>query len=75
MSDIPFRDRIFCSVDEAAEATGASRSKIYAWLRAGRIRATQLDGRKKIHIDSLLRLGQPEEAPQSEPSKGADNAT
>jgi hypothetical protein len=29
MADIPFRERIFCTINEAAQATGSGRSKIY----------------------------------------------
>jgi excisionase family DNA binding protein len=65
MSDIsyvPFKDRIFCSINEAAAATGASRSKIYEWLKSGRIRSTRLDGRTKIQVSSLLELAAREAA-------------
>jgi hypothetical protein len=27
MADIPFRERIFCTINEAAQATGSGRSK------------------------------------------------
>jgi excisionase family DNA binding protein len=60
MSDItyvPFKDRILCSINEAAAATGASRSKIYQWLKDGRIRTVRIDGRTKVLVESLLNLG------------------
>jgi hypothetical protein len=50
MSGVPFRDRVLCSINEAAAATGASRSKVYQWIKDGRIRRT------KIIIASLLEL-------------------
>jgi excisionase family DNA binding protein len=59
MSDItyvPFKDRVLCSINEAAEATGTSRSKIYEWLRTGTLRAVRLDGRTKVVVASLLEL-------------------
>jgi excisionase family DNA binding protein len=56
MSDIPFRDRVLCSINEAAEATGSGRSKIYEWIRSGRLRTVRLDGRTKVVIASLLEL-------------------
>ena len=27
--DVPFRERIFCTINEAAQATGSGRSKVY----------------------------------------------
>ncbi|OLB78059.1 MAG: hypothetical protein AUI16_04450 [Alphaproteobacteria bacterium 13_2_20CM_2_64_7] len=60
MSDIPFRDRVLCSINEAAAAAGVSRSKIYQWLASGKIRAVKVDddGRTKIVIASLLKLAE-----------------
>jgi excisionase family DNA binding protein len=58
MTDIPFQDRVFCTINEAAEATGSSRSKIYEWLRAGTLRAVRLDGRTKVVVASLLELAE-----------------
>jgi excisionase family DNA binding protein len=55
---IPFRDRLYCSINEAAQAVGASRSKIYEWLRTGKIRAVRLDGRTKILVASLVELAE-----------------
>jgi excisionase family DNA binding protein len=66
MSDItyvPFKDRILCSINEAAAATGASRSKIYQWLKDGRIRTVRIDGRTKVLVESLLNLGREGTAP------------
>jgi excisionase family DNA binding protein len=56
---VPFKERILCSINEAADATGASRSKIYEWAKAGRIRTVRIDGRTKIVIASLLELAAP----------------
>jgi excisionase family DNA binding protein len=57
MADIPFRERIFCTINEAAQATGSGRSKIYELIKAGRIRTVRIDGRTKICVKSLLDLG------------------
>jgi excisionase family DNA binding protein len=56
MTDIPFQDRVFCTINEAAEATGASRSKIYEWIKDQRLRAVRLDGRTKVVVASLVAL-------------------
>jgi excisionase family DNA binding protein len=60
MTDIyvPFRDRVLCTINEACEATGSSRSKIYEWIRDQRIRTVRMDGRTKIVIASLLELAE-----------------
>jgi excisionase family DNA binding protein len=56
MTDIPFRDRVLCSINEAAEVTGASRSKVYEWIKDQRLRTVRLDGRTKVLVASLLEL-------------------
>jgi excisionase family DNA binding protein len=70
MTDIPFRDRVLCSINEAAEATGSSRSKIYEWIRDQRIRVVRLDGRTKVLVSSLLDLGQADPQQLDEPVGG-----
>jgi excisionase family DNA binding protein len=57
MADIPFRDRIYCTINEAAQATGSGRSKIYELIKAARIRTVRIDGRTKVVVASLLELG------------------
>jgi excisionase family DNA binding protein len=54
---IPFRERIYCTINEAAEATGSGRSKIYELIKAERIRTVRIDGRTKVVVASLLELG------------------
>jgi excisionase family DNA binding protein len=62
MADVPFRERIFCTINEAAQATGSGRSKIYELIKAGRIRTIRIDGRTKILVESLLNLGREDAA-------------
>jgi len=62
MADIPLRERIFCTINEAAQATGSGRSKIYELIKAGRIRTIRIDGRTKILVESLLNLGREDAA-------------
>jgi excisionase family DNA binding protein len=59
---IPFRERIYCTINEAAEATGSGRSKIYELIKAERIRTVRIDGRTKILVESLLNLGREDAA-------------
>jgi excisionase family DNA binding protein len=54
---IPFSQRIYCTINEAAEASGSGRSKIYEWIKAGRLRTVRIDSRTKIVVASLLELG------------------
>jgi excisionase family DNA binding protein len=53
---LPFREQIFCSINQACQATGSSRSKIYEWIKAGRIRTIRIDDRTKVVVASLLEL-------------------
>jgi excisionase family DNA binding protein len=62
MADVPFRERIFCTINEAAQATGSGRSKIYELIKAERIRTVRIDGRTKILVESLLNLGREDAA-------------
>ncbi len=49
-------NRIACSVKEAAEAIGVCPNTIYKHIRAGRIQATRVCGRRFVTVDSLKRL-------------------
>src|SRR5262249_27091519 len=53
---IPFNERLYCTIDEAAEAIGACRSKIYDLINNGRSPARQLYVRKNVVVASLLAL-------------------
>jgi excisionase family DNA binding protein len=57
VADIPFRERITCSVNEAAKALGIGRSKTYELIAARRIRTVRPDGgRQLVVVESLLAL-------------------
>jgi excisionase family DNA binding protein len=53
---IPFRERLYCSIAEARQVTSLSNTKIYEMMKDGRIAYVQVDGRRLIKIESLLRL-------------------
>jgi excisionase family DNA binding protein len=57
MKSIPFRERFYCSINEACEAIGFGRSKLYDLIKNERIRTIRIDGRTKIVVASLLELG------------------
>ncbi len=57
MTDIPFREKVLCSVNEAAAAISVSRAKLYLLIRSGRLRTVRIDDRTKVVVASLLELG------------------
>jgi excisionase family DNA binding protein len=63
MSNIPFAQRLACTIDEACQATGIGRTKLYEELAAGRIQSTTVGRRRLILVKSILRLLDPQAAP------------
>lgn len=53
---IPFGERPTCSVDDATEASGLSRSMIYNKMKSGEIEWTKIGARRLIKVPSLLRF-------------------
>jgi hypothetical protein len=53
---IPFCERPACSIDDAVEASGLSRSMIYNKMKSGEIEWTKIGARRLIKVPSLLRL-------------------
>jgi excisionase family DNA binding protein len=66
-SDIPFRDRISCTIREACLATGIGRTKLYQEIAAGRIRTSKVGRRTLVLVESLVTLIDPQ--PTSEAPK------
>ena len=54
--NVPFRERISCTIPEACAATGLSRSKLYEEISANRVRVSKTCGRTLVLIDSLVHL-------------------
>jgi hypothetical protein len=54
MIDIPFSQRLTCSVTEAIQVTGLGRTTINEEMRAGRIGSTRVAGRRLVFVASLL---------------------
>ena len=54
MAEIPFSQRITCSVEQAIQASNLSRTTIYEAAKAGRIVSTRVAGRRLIFVSSLL---------------------
>lgn len=57
---IPFAERITCTIDEACQATGLGRTKLYELIGSERLRTTTIGRRRLVLVSSLLQLLQPE---------------
>jgi hypothetical protein len=53
---IPFGERLTCSVDDATEVSGLSRSMIYNKMKSGEIEWMKIGARRLIKVPSLRRL-------------------
>jgi hypothetical protein len=58
-ANIPFRERISCTIPEACAATGLGRTKIYEEISAGRVQTSKVGARTLIVVDSLVALIDP----------------
>jgi len=56
---IPFALRLSCTIDEACQATGIGRTKLYEEMGAGRVQSTTIGKRRLVLVPSLLRLLDP----------------
>jgi excisionase family DNA binding protein len=55
-TNVPFRERISCTVDEACSATGLGRAKLYEEIAAGRVEVRKVGRRTLVLVPSLERL-------------------
>jgi excisionase family DNA binding protein len=53
---LPFAQRLTCTVEEACEATGLGRTKIYELIGNGRVTTTTIGRRRLVSVQSLLAL-------------------
>jgi excisionase family DNA binding protein len=53
-NDVPFRDRISCTVAEACVATGLGRTKLYELIKQKRISTIKVGARTLINVRSLV---------------------
>jgi len=53
---IPFIERPTCSVDDAVQATGLSRSLLYERMRAGELDYIKVGNRRLVNVSSLLKM-------------------
>jgi excisionase family DNA binding protein len=61
---IPFTQRLTCTINEACEATGLGRTKLYELIGTGHLATTTVGRRRLVLMNSLLALL---EASSSEP--------
>lgn len=53
---LPFTERLSCTIDEACEATGLGRTKLYELIGAGQIVTTTIGRRRLVMVRSLIAL-------------------
>lgn len=53
---MPFAQRLTCTVDDACEATGLGRTKLYELIGAGDIITTTIGRRRLVVVHSLMAL-------------------
>ncbi|MGY3586653.1 excisionase family DNA binding protein [Bradyrhizobium sp. USDA 4341] len=53
---LPFSERLSCTIDEACEATGLGRTKLYELIGAGQIITTTVGRRRLVIVRSLVAL-------------------
>jgi excisionase family DNA binding protein len=54
MSQIPFRDRVSCTVEEACEATGLGRTTLYKLIKERRVAKKKIGRRTVLLVSTLL---------------------
>ena len=55
-TNIPFRERISCTITEACAASGIGRTKLYEAMGDGRLETVKVDNRRLVLVASLLRM-------------------
>jgi excisionase family DNA binding protein len=53
---IPFAERLSCTIEEACEATGLGRTKLYELMATGQLVTTTVGRRRLVIIRSLFAL-------------------
>lgn len=61
MPDIPFSERITCSIPDASQASGLGRSKLYEAIADGSLETVTIGSRRLIVIRSLKEFLDPHE--------------
>jgi excisionase family DNA binding protein len=51
---IPFRERISCTVAEACTATGLGRTKLYELIKLRKVATTKVGARTLVDVETLI---------------------
>jgi hypothetical protein len=54
VSQIPFRERLWCSVFDACQVTGKGRTNFYKKIASGQIVSKKVGARRLVSVRSLL---------------------
>lgn len=54
--NLPFAERLSCTIDEACEATGLGRTKLYELIGTGQLVTTTVGRRRLVMVRSLISL-------------------
>jgi excisionase family DNA binding protein len=54
--DVPFAQRLACTINEACRAIGLGRTKLYELISEGRVETTMIGRRRLVLVRSLLAL-------------------
>lgn len=54
--EIPFRERLSCTVKDACERTGLGRTKFEEMMRLGAVETIKIGRRRLVLVRSLLKL-------------------
>jgi hypothetical protein len=68
---IPFAARLSCTINEACQATGLGRTKLYEEIGAGRVETKTIGKRRLVLVRSLVRLIDPGSALVAEEPRAA----
>jgi hypothetical protein len=72
-ANIPFRERLSCTIPEACVATGLGRTKMYEEIGAGRVHVRKFGSRTLIVVASLVALIDP--GPNASAATSANSAS
>jgi excisionase family DNA binding protein len=71
MPIIPFAERLSCTIEEACQATGLGRTKLYEMMDAGQVETFHVGKRRLVLVPSLLQLANSRiEPPDQGPEAG-----
>ena len=55
VDDLPFVNRVTCTIAQACAATGLGRTKLYQAIADGRVQSVKVDNRRLVKVSSLIR--------------------